>query len=133
MVATSPQRLTASLAGVSFALLAAAALLQSTVLAMFDPGLLGWQPGHGHLFPGGRAHAHDHPFGPPSTVGIEGGSVVIFTPANEALAGSVAGSLAVPAVSTIVPAVQGLAILAAADAVAPLDAPTDVPAPPPRG
>jgi hypothetical protein len=133
MVATSPQRLTASLAGVLFALLAAAALLQSTVLVMFDPGLLGWQPGHGHVFPGGRAHVHSHPSDAPSTAGIEGGSAVIFTPANEALAGSVAGSLAVPVVSTIAPAVQGLAILAAADPVVPPDAPADVPAPPPRG
>jgi len=133
MVAIPPQRLTAPPLGVLCALLAAAALLQSTLLVMFDPGLLGWQPAHGHVFREGRAHVHSHPSDPPSTAAIEGGSAVIFTPANEGLAGSVTGSLAVPAAPVIVPAVQRLALLAAADPAAPPDAPADVPAPPPRG
>ena len=117
-----------------FSVLAVAALMQSTLLAMIDPTLLGWRPDHGHIYANGRAVAHRHPWDAQSgTTSRSENTGIVFTPGDDGTAGSVTGALTVPA-ATIVLIAQALsAVVAEAAPSAPSGPVEDVPAPPPRG
>ena len=133
MTSARSRLLSSPLLAVMFALVATAALMQSTLLVMIDPGLLGWQPDHGHVFLDGRVRPHSHAWAPGSAERGPAASGIVFTPGDDGSAGSVAGALTVPPAPIVVPDALIPSVLEARVFAAPLDVPAEVPAPPPRG
>lgn len=123
---------------VLLSLLALAALLQSTLFAIAGPSLLGWNPDHGHIFAGGEAHPHTHPWDHPGARAASDqpdgtNSGVIFTAGDDGAVGSVTTALTLPG-STVAPATTTPPVAPPVDEHrAPADVPAHVPSPPPRG
>ena len=115
------------------AALAAAALMQSTLLVLVDPGLLGWQPGHGHVFLDGNARPHRHP-GDAGTPGapVEAAPGTVFTATDRGVAGAVASALVLPAALAIAGLAASAWGVAAALSAPPRAVALPAPTPPPR-
>ncbi|MGE3855352.1 MAG: hypothetical protein AB7G21_00195 [Dehalococcoidia bacterium] len=74
------------------ALLAVAALLQTTVLTAFAPGGAGWLPAHGHVAPGGLPAHHAHPWDTSDTPSAPAHGIT-FTPSDALDGAGIAVSL----------------------------------------
>ncbi|MEX2446066.1 MAG: hypothetical protein WD734_01915 [Dehalococcoidia bacterium] len=115
------------------ALLAFAGLFQSTILTLVDPALLGWQPDHGHVFTGGVAQPHSHPWDHEHTDPPGHGEGVVFTFGELGAAGSVAAAVVLPAGLVLLHALAAPSLVARARTAPGEAAPPAVLLPPPRG